>query len=309
MFFDNMKTAATQVGVLFILAAVGFMCCKIKIYSEKTARATTDLLFYVIVPCVIVESFLDMEYSSEMLKKFLISLALGFATHFIAIILNLPFFPVRKDENNPIYKFGSVYGNAGFMALPLAKAILGAEGVFYCASGVIAFNVISFTHGVCVMSKDEKGFDLKRLFLNPGVLSVAVGLPLFLLQIKLPVIISQPISGIASINTPIAMIVFGAFLANTELKTMFTDKKIYLVTFFKLIALPLVVLGAYRLCGITGTLLTACTITASVPSANNTTLFAAKFGRDASLASKTVSMTSILSIITMPVIIAVAQSL
>ena len=309
MFFDNMKTAATQVGVLFIMAAVGFVCCKVKIYSDKTAKATTDLLFYVIIPCLIVESFIDMEYSSEMLKKFLISLALGFATHFIAILINLPFFSKKKDINNAIYKFGSIYGNVGFMALPLANAILGAEGVFYCASGVIAFNVISFTHGVAVMSKEEKGFDFKRLILNPGVLSVVVGMPLFLLQVKLPTIIVQPISGIAALNTPIAMIIFGTFLAKTDLKTMFTDKKIYLVALMKLLVLPLIVLAAYKLCGVTGTLLTACTITASVPSANNTTMFAAKFGHDASLASKTVSLTSIMSILTLPVIIAIAQTL
>ena len=308
MFFDNMKTAAVQVGVLFVMAAIGFICCKIGIYSDKTGKATTDLLFYVITPCLIIQSFIDMEYSREMLKMFLISLLLGFTTHFIAIAMNKPFFSVKKSENNAIYKFGSIYGNVGFMALPLAKAILGTEGVFYCSSGVIAFNVLSFTHGVAVMNRDDKKFDYKRLVLNPGVISVLIGLPLFLFDVKLPVLIAQPIQSVSALNTPIAMIIFGTVLANTKLSTIFTDKRIYFVSLMKLIALPVVVLFAYKLCGIKGTLLTACTITASVPCANNTAMFAAKFGHDSSLASKTVSMTSVLSILTLPVIIAFAQS-
>lgn len=309
MFFDNMKTAAIQVCILFIMALVGFVCDKIGLYTEKTAKASTDLLFYIIVPCVIIRSFLNMEYSRDMLMKFLLSLALGFGTHFLGIILNLPFFRKNKSELNPVYKFASIYGNVGFMALPLASAILGDEGVFYCSSGVIAFNVVSFTHGAALMSKEKKGLDLKKLVLNPGVISVAIGMPLFLLGIHPPQIISAPVEYIAALNTPIAMIIFGTYLAHTKLSTMFTDKKIYLVALFKLVLLPIVAIGLYRVCGVTGSLLTACAVTASVPSANNTVLFSVKFGRDEELASKIVSLVSVMSILTLPVLVAFARSL
>ncbi len=308
MFLENMQTAATQVCMLFIMALVGFICDKAKLYTEKTAKATTDLLFYIIVPCVIIKSFLTMEFSKDMLMKFLLSLALGFATHFIAFALNVPFFSKKKGEENAVYKYASVYGNAGYMALPLAQAILGAEGVFYCSCGVIAFNVLCFTHGVKIMSKKSEKFNLKRLILNPGVISVIIGMPLFLSGVRLPEVITEPISSIASLNTPLAMIIFGTFLANADLKTMFTDKKIYLVCVLKLLVLPAIVVALYRICGVTGSLLTACTITASVPSANNTVLFSAKFERNEILASKTVTCTSVLSILTMPVFIALAQS-
>ena len=109
-------------------------------------------------------------------------------------------------------------------------------------------------------------------------------------------------------TTPTAMLIFGTYLSNTDLKTMFLDKKIYLVALLKLVALPLICLGVYRLCGITGALLVASLITASVPSANNTFMFATKYNKDAFAASKTVALVSFLSIITMPVIIAIAQS-
>ena len=159
------------------------------------------------------------------------------------------------------------------------------------------------------MNRDGFKLNLKNLVLNPGIISVIIGLPLFLLQVKLPVLIEQPMSYLAELNTPLAMLIFGTYLANTDLKTMFTDKKIYLAAFLKLLAMPLLCIGIYHICGVSGTLLVACAITACVPSANNTFMFASKYGRDTGLASKTVALVSLFSIITMPVVIAIAQSI
>lgn len=308
MFLDNVKQAATQVSILYIMIAVGFICDKAKLFTEKTARALVNFLLYLVVPCMLVRSFTKIELTRHNFLMFLLSMVLAFATHFISIALNIPFFRKKNDEN-PIYKYASIYGNVGFMALPLASEILGDEGVFYCANGVIAFNIITFIHGVKIMSREKYKLNIKSLLLNPGIISVVIGLPLFLLQVKLPVLIAQPLSYIAELNTPLAMLIFGTYLANTDLKTMFTDKNTYLTAFIKLLAMPLLCVGIYRLCGVTGTLLVACAITACVPSANNTFMFASKFGRDAGLASKTVALVSFFSIITMPVVIAIAQSL
>lgn len=308
MFLENVKQAATQVSILYIMIAIGFVCDKAKLFTEKAARMLVDFLLYIVVPCMLVRSFTKIELTRHNLLMFLLSLLLAFTTHFIAIALNLPFFRKKNDEN-PIYKYASIYGNVGFMALPLASEILGNEGVFYCANGVIAFNIITFIHGVKIMNRDGFKLNLKNLVLNPGIISVIIGLPLFLLQVKLPVLIEQPMSYLAELNTPLAMLIFGTYLANTDLKTMFTDKKIYLAAFLKLLAMPLLCIGIYHICGVSGTLLVACAITACVPSANNTFMFASKYGRDTGLASKTVALVSLFSIITMPVVIAIAQSI
>ncbi len=308
MFLENVKQAATQVSILYIMIAIGFVCDKAKLFTEKAARMLVDFLLYIVVPCMLVRSFTKIELTRHNLLMFLLSLLLAFTTHFIAIALNLPFFRKKNDEN-PIYKYASIYGNVGFMALPLASEILGDEGVFYCANGVIAFNIITFIHGVKIMNRDGFKLNLKNLVLNPGIISVIIGLPLFLLQVKLPVLIEQPMSYLAELNTPLAMLIFGTYLANTDLKTMFTDKKIYLAAFLKLLAMPLLCIGIYHICGVSGTLLVACAITACVPSANNTFMFASKYGRDTGLASKTVALVSLFSIITMPVVIAIAQSI
>lgn len=302
-----MKTAATSVAVLYVMVLVGFICDRVGLYTEKTAKKTIDLLLYIIGPCLMINSILSMEKSEDTVKKFFISLLIAFATHIIAIVLNLPFFRSNNDKD-AVYKYGSIYGNVGFMALPLAEAVLGAEGVFYCTSGVIAFNVLCFTHGVSVMSKEKFKPNLKKLIVNPGVISVIIGLPIFLLGIDLPYVITQPISYLGSLNTPVAMIIFGTYLSKTNLKAMFSHKKTYLTAFLKLIALPLVSLGIYVLCSVRGSLLVASLITASVPCANNTFMFASKYERDVEVASQTVALVSFMSILTMPVMIAIAQS-
>ncbi len=306
-FLNNVLSAATQVGVLYIIVAIGFICDKAKLFTEKTARATVNLLLHIVTPCMLISSFIKIEMNSDTVKKFFVSFAVATATHVIGIIINKFFFKNKNDEDNVIYKYASIYGNVGYMALPLAQAVLGDEGVFYCASGVVVFNIFCFTHGAALMKKGKEKFNITKLIFNPGIISVIIGLPIFLLEIEVPSIITQPLEMMANLNTPVAMLIFGTYLVNTDLKTMFTEKRIYLTAFLKLIVLPLVCIGVYYLCGVSGALLTACIITASVPSANNTFMFATKYDRNASVASKTVALVSFLSILTMPVMIAITQ--
>ena len=145
LFFENMGTAALQVVVLFINVAVGLVSNKLKFYTEKTAKATTKLLFYVITPTVIVRSFLTMEYSKEKLGGFLIALACAIGTHICGIILSIPFFNKFDTRTGTVYKFASIFGNMGYMGLPLAQSVVGPMGVFYCSAGVVAYNILVFT--------------------------------------------------------------------------------------------------------------------------------------------------------------------
>lgn len=308
MFLDNVLIAARQVGILYIMVIIGVVCDKLGLFTEKTGKACTDLLFYIITPCVIINSFFTSEFTKESGTKLLIALGCGFLLHFIAIAINTPLFSKGDKDENCVYKYGAIYGNVGYMTLPLTQAILGSEGVFYCSAVVMAFNVVSFTHGVFMMDR-SKGFDAKKLILNPGVIAVLIGLPFYLLRISLPEIISKPVDFIANTQTPIAMIIFGTFLANAQLKSIFTHKKIFLVALSKLIVLPAVMITIYKLMGLSGTLLVALAISSCAPSANNTVMFSAKYDKDKRLASQLVAMVSFISIITIPLIIAAVQTI
>ncbi len=308
MFLDNVLIAARQVGILYIMVIIGVVCDKLGLFTEKTGKACTDLLFYIITPCVIINSFFTSEFTKESGTKLLIALGCGFLLHFIAIAINTPLFSKGDKDENCVYKYGAIYGNVGYMTLPLTQAILGSEGVFYCSAVVMAFNVVSFTHGVFMMDR-SKGFDAKKLILNPGVIAVLIGLPFYLFRISLPEIISKPVDFIAGTQTPIAMIIFGTFLANAHLKSIFTHKKIFLVALSKLIVLPAVMITIYKLMGLSGTLLVALAISSCAPSANNTVMFSAKYDKDTRLASQLVAMVSFISIITIPLIIAAVQTI
>lgn len=310
-FLNNVYTSFTQVVILFLVAAVGFICHKTGIYTEKASRLTTNLLFYMVAPAIIIRSFYGMDYSRDSIKGLLMALLGGILFHVVGMIFATVLFNKNGQETASIFKYACCYGNVGYMALPLAQAILGDEGVFYCSVILVPFNILSFTHGVGIMQKkDEKEkINIKKLIVNPGVIGVAIGLPIFLLQIDLPQIIYSPVSYIADLNTPLAMVMFGTYLASADWKTLFSDKRIFGSAIVKLILVPLITIGCLKLFGYGGTLIAACALSASAPTASNTVMFAAKYDRDTAVASKVTAFVSVLSILTMPVMIAIAQML
>ncbi len=308
MFLSNMTMAAQQVLILYLIVAVGFIADRLHVFGESTAKRSNDLLFYIVTPAVMIQSFMNMEFKLETAGAFFIAFLCMSGTLTVANLIAVPFFN-KSGDNKAVFKYASGYGNMGYMALPLCQAMLGSEGVFYCSAGVVAFNILSFTHGIWVMTRDkgETKFDFKKLFFNPGVISVLIGMPIFIFGLDLPEVVDSAVNYVASLNTPLAMIFFGTYIANTDLKTMFSVKENYLVALLKLVALPLIMLAALRLCGVTGVLLTACIISASVPSANNTVMFSAKYGNDTGVASKVVTFTSVLSVLTIPVMVALSK--
>lgn len=306
MFLENMWIAARQVLVLYLIVAVGFAVDRLGVFKQSTAQRSNDLLFFVTTPATIIKSFILMEYSAQSAGSLLKAFLLMSLTIIAGIVIALPFF--NKNKNSAVFKYAVSYGNMGYMALPLCEAILGSRGVFYCSAGVAAFNIISFTHGVWLMTRDkkEKFFSAKKLILNPGMISLIIGLPLFFFDVKPPEAVMTALSHIANLNTPLAMLFLGTYIANTDIKNMFASYENYLASFLKLIVLPASMLGIFKLMGVSGELLTALIISASAPSANNTVMFSAKYGKDIGTASKEVAFCSLLSVVTIPVMIALS---
>lgn len=310
LFLSNVWIAARQVLILYIMVAVGFFCDRTKLFTEKTARLTNNLLFYVITTCVIVKSFVTTPFTAETARQLLLASVCAVGTHLLGIVLTLPLFRKGKTPHGVIYKYACIYGNFGYMALPLAQALLGDEGVLYCSMGVLVFQIFCFTHGISLMNKSEEktGFNLKKILLNPGILGVLLGLPFFLSGIRMPDFVLEPIAGIASMNTPLAMILLGTYMSSCGLKGLFSDKNNYFVVLIKNIVIPMLMLLVLKATGVvTGTLLVSTLIQASAPAANNTVMFSAMYGHDTGVATKTVTFSTFASVLTMPCIIALAQ--
>lgn len=247
MFLDNFLIAAEQVAILYILVAVGFIADRTKLFTEKAARLCTDLMFYIITPAKIVQSFISMEFSRESATRLAIAAACGAGIHLIGVAVSSAVFNKSPIGKAAIFKYSSVYGNCGYMALPLAYAVLGDEGVFYGSVVIMMFHLFSFTHGIWMMSRSETGektkFNVKNILINPGTISLVIGLPLYLLKINLPNVIGAPIDYLAALNTPVAMLIFGTYLSNAKIKSALREWRILCVALIKLGVIPLVCLG------------------------------------------------------------------
>ena len=306
-FLGNLQTVAVQVGILYLIAFVGFFADKSKIFVRADATKLVDLIFNLILPFAIINSFLSMERTKEHIRGLIVSVLLAALTHLFAIAVTSLCFRKRQKAERGVYHYAIVFSNAAFLALPLAQSVVGEEGVFYSSCYVAVFNVLAFTYGISQISAGKAKINLKSLFLNPGSVSVLIGIPLFLLQVKLPDFLLDTMARVGACNSPMAMIVFGTFLANCNFKNFFVKKEVYFVSFLRLILIPVIMLFVFKLIGVSGNMLIALTISASAPVATNTAMYAAKYENDTALSSELVGQTSIFSIATMPVIVALAQ--
>lgn len=306
-FLGNLQIVAVQVIILYLIAFVGFFAEKSKIFVRADATKLVDLIFYLILPFAIINSFLSMERTREHIRGLILSVLLAVLTHIFAIAVASLCFRKRPKAEQGVYHYAIVFSNAAFLALPLAQSVVGEEGVFYSSCYVAVFNVLAFTYGISRISGGKAKINVKSLFLNPGSVSVLIGIPLFLLQVKLPDFLLDTMARIGACNSPMAMIVFGTFLANCNFKNFFAKKEVYFVSFLRLILIPITMLFVFKLIGVSGNMLIALTISASAPVATNTAMYAAKYENDTALSSELVGQTSIFSIATMPVIVALAQ--
>ena len=301
----------TQVVILLILMGVGFVLTKAKMLNHNATACITDLVLYSVTPCVIVHSFLR-EFNKETLKNLLLSFSLAILTHLVFIILCHLVLRLKDTDKCRLLRFASIFSNCGFMSLPLQQAILGDDGVLFCATYIATFNIIIWSYGTMLMSGDKKYITPKKLVLNPGLIAVAIGLVLFITQLPLPKVITQPINYLAALNTPLPMIIIGFHLANSNFGKILREKAALYTIFLRLVAFPLVIVAILFLLNVSNTIAISITISACAPVGAMSTMFAAKFNSKpelVELSAGTVSFSTVLSLITMPLIITLAQTL
>ncbi len=306
--FDNFITVGTQVLELFILISLGFLCGKIKMLNEKAVKAITDIVLYIVSPCVIVQNFIR-PFDSAMLGGLLTTAAAALSIHIITIVIAMLVFHDKKPEKERVYRFALIFSNCGYMSLPMQQALLGSDGVFFGAVYIVIFNVIMWTFGVWLSGGSGKEMSLLKIILNPCIIGMAVGLVLFLLSVPVPEIITKPIGFIANLNTPLPMMVIGYYLSQSKITEAFKDGKSFVCVLFRLIVIPVLAFGGMMVCGIRGSVLVSCVIAASAPAAAATTMFAAKFDNDTSLSVNLVTLSTISSVLTMPIIVGFAKTL
>ncbi len=305
---ENFLIIAEQVLILFILIAIGFLCGKKGLINDTGSKVMTNVVLYVVTPCVMITAF-QREFSFELVGKILIAAGAAVGIMAFSILISNLLIRDKNESRKKVLRFAVIYSNCGFMSLPLQKAILGDDGWFYGSIFVAVFNIFVWTHGLVAMSGDKHQLSIKKLVFNPGIVGVIVALILFFAQIELPSIISTPVEYLSNLNTPVPMLVIGYYLSKANFKKAFTDGKAYFAMGLRLVLIPLLAMGAMLLLNIDKTIAVAFIIASSAPTAATTTMFSAKFNRDVELSVSIVALTTVCSLITMPLITALVQTI
>lgn len=316
---ENLLIVAQQVAILFVLMGFGAAMRKAGFFKENAIDGIVNVLLLVVTPCLIVDVF-QRPFDPSKLQGLGFAFALAVLIHVVLIVLAK--FVVRhrdEDVRRPLL-LAAVFSNAGFMGIPLEQAILGDAGVFYGVVYIVVFNLFMWSWGLrtmCAVWNGDWGMGIGghgmslKMWVNPGTVGLAFGAPLFFLSMKLPAVIGTPVHHMANLNTPLAMIVIGYSLAGARFGKVMRTGALYVATVVRLVICPLLAIIAlypFRT-ALDRNMMLAMVIAASAPVAAMVSMFAAKFRRDIDVSVAVVSGTTLLSILTMPVVIALAMEL
>ena len=315
MLMDSFLTVAQQVAILFVLIGAGAAMRRAKFFDDRSVEGLINLLLLVVTPCLIVDVF-QRPFDPAKLTGLGIAFAVCIFAH-LAVIAGARLLVRHGEESVRVpLRLSAVFSNAGFMGIPLEQAILGDEGVFFGIVYGVVFNLFMWSWGygkmrgfVACEAPGGRHWNIKTL-VNPGTVGIALGLPLFFLSAKLPDVIGVPVREVAGMNTPLAMIVVGYCLAGAKLGRLVRIGGVYVAAFIRLVGYPLAVIAAFYPFRqqLDRNLMLATVVAAAAPVAAMVPMFAAKFGRDVDVAVGMVSGTTLLSILTMPAVIALAMT-
>lgn len=292
-----------QVLILFIILAIGYVAGKFKILDSSGTKKLSEVLLFVAAPMMVLGAFF-IEFSKERLVN--IIWIVGFATFMFIVSIMLSKLIYRRfhEMTAPVLRFAAVFSNCGYMGLPLMKAIFGDEGAFYGSFYIVVFHVFLWSYGYVIFgSKDRQSGILKRVLLNPSIIALYIGTIIFIFSIPVPLPIKGAVKAVGDMTLPLSMLIIGGVISTSRIVTLFTDWKVYLASFVRLILMPSLAFFIALIVGVPS-LPAAITVTAlAMPVAANATIFSEMFGKDAVFGSKCIAVSNLLSILTAPLII------
>lgn len=303
---NNVITVASQAFSLFLLMAVGYILCRIKWFTDTGIKQLTTILLYVVTPCVIISS-LEREFDSALALQLAYmaggSVVLIGGTYLFSMLL----FRKQSYDDRGVLRSSLALTNGGFMGIPLAGAVCGEEGIMFASIYVCIFTLFQWMVGYTMMSGKVS---IRKVLLNPGTIGLAIGILIFVFSVTLPSSVSSAVGMLADVNSPLAMVIIGAHLAQTKLFAALKDGRVYLISLLRLAILPLITLAILYFIPIPFSSVGKITllIEFAAPTAAAITMLAGKCGRNSQLASSLVAVTTLLSIVTMPLVIALGQT-
>ena len=297
---------SNQMIKLFLIICVGFMLYRIKLIDEEFRHKLTKLLLNVTMPALMLSSVMKEENSHDMgrvLEMFGLSIVIfAIALPIISMII-VKILPISKKQQG-LYMFMNSFSNVGFMGFPIIHAVFGEGAMLDAAIVNLIFNLAVFTFGITMINygtEQKDKFNIKKL-LTPGIFSSVIAIIIYFSGITFPQVLSDTCSMIGEITSPIAMIIMGATLGRMDIKAVFSEWKVYPFTAIKQILIPILFWYVLKLFITDEYILGFMIIMLSMPVANTAVLFATEYKNDENLAAKTVFITTLMSLISIPFI-------
>lgn len=295
-----------QMIIMFLLMSVGFVGSKIGMITEETSKRLSAIVVNIANPAMILVSGISDE---RMEGRELLSLTVVILAIYAVLLLLAYLLPVllRVDpKSRGVYQAMTVFSNIGFMGYPIIAALYGSSAVLYGALYSIPFNILIYTFGVSALRKKEDGAEKKKLslkeVLNIGVITSIISLILYLWQIRVPGFLTDTLNYLGNLTAPLSMMVIGASMTSISLRELFTDVRLLLFSLIKLLLIPVLGMLLIRqvvtnevICGVFMIML-------ATPAGSMTAMLAQEYDGDYETASRGVTLTTLLSVITMPVV-------
>lgn len=298
-----------QIIQLFLMIFMGFLIVKAKLLNSEDSKILSIIVLYLIIPCVIINAF-QVDYTPQTVKGLLIALVGSVMTQVILLIVVSILgrvFHLNEVEVASIY-----YSNSGNLIVPIVMFILGKEWVLYGCVFMSVQLVFIWTHCKKIISR-ESVYDWRKIVLNINMISIAIGIVLFLTRIHLPEDINSTLSAVGGMIGPASMIVTGMLFAGMDFKQIFASKRVYFVTFLRLIVVPAIALVLIKFSYLASLssngpkIMLIVFLAIITPSASTVTQMCQVYENDSQYASAINVVTTLLAIVTMPLMVMLFQ--
>lgn len=285
--------------MMFLLVAIGIILKKREIITNEGQSVLTDIVVCVLLPCNVINSFY-VEFSKDILINGMVIFLVSCGLQVLCTFLSSTLYNRVHEEKRPVLQYATVCSNAGFLGNPVAEGIYGSMGLLYASIYLIPQRIVMWSAGLSYFTESTNRKDLiKKVISHPCIIAVGIGLVLMITQVKLPVFLSDTIKNISGCTTSVSMILIGSILADIDMKNI-SSKTMWLFSLLRLVIIPLIVLIGCKIIHVHELVTGVAVILAGMPAASTTAILASKYDGDAEFASKCVVLTTILSMIAIP---------
>lgn len=294
-----------RLGSIGLILALGFLLGKLKLISAKTNKEITNLLLVVFMPAALFVAF-PGSYDESSANIFFAGLAAGAIIMITLIILAKIIFNSKFYKDKDLRyesQFALIFNNATFLGYPIVVSTFGPSGVLAYCGFIISFNIALFSYGIWLFEHKISWKLIRSIIFNPNILAVLAGMILFLLNIHLPSFITDAVGYVGSATTPLSIICIGFMLSEANLLRVFKKWRLGFTAVIQLFSGPLITFGLLTALNFPTEVIQVCTLIQALPTATSLGLFAVKYGGKADEASELVTISTILSMVTLPLMV------